>query len=248
MHPCFQGFFDQNQDSLGLLTSSLSIVTILSRHLCGPRVKICGLRKHEELAHASALGVDAVGLVFCRQSPRWISPPDAKYLLKDVAIPFVEVVALFKDAPRDLIHEVIHSVRPGCLQFHGNEAPAYCESFACDYIKAIAMQGTSTSQVTDIYTQYGSAKALLFDGHVTWGMGGVGKTFDWSMMPKIRPIPSILAGGLSIDSVQEAIWKVRPYAVDVSSGVEISRGVKDLALMEAFVQKVMQADCSVATW
>ena len=206
------------------------------------RVKICGLRKCEELAHASALGVDAVGLVFCQQSPRWIPPLDAHHLLKDVALPFVEVVALFKDAPRDFVHEVVHSVHPSYLQFHGNETPAYCESFACDYIKAIAMQGASVSQVTDFYTRYRSAKALLFDGHVTQGMGGGGQAFDWSMMPKARPIPSILAGGLDVDSVQAAIWQVHPYAVDVSSGVESSRGVKDLALMEAFVQKVMQAD------
>lgn len=202
------------------------------------RIKFCGITRSRDAAQAVRLGVDALGFVLVAASARYIAPADA-YKIRRELPPFVSAVALFKDADAAFVQEVIDALAPDLLQFHGNEDAGYCESFALPYLKAVAMDGKQN--LARIARQFRSASALLLDSHAVSGMGGSGKTFDWSLVSRVK-IPLVLAGGLNAENVARAVRKLRPFAVDVSSGIESKPGIKDASMMRAFVAAVRGAD------
>lgn len=186
-----------------------------------------------------ALGVDAVGLVFCEASPRNVSVGQAEAIV--AAVPsFTAVVGLFVDAESQWIHEVCRQIRIDILQFHGDEPPDFCASFAKPYVKAIRMKPeVDVGREARIHT---GAAGLLLDAYQPGVKGGTGLSFDWTRVGSGCSLPLILAGGLTPDNVRDALEIVRPYAVDVSSGVEADKGVKDSRKMAAFMRKVYQFD------
>ena len=203
------------------------------------RIKICGFTREDQLAQAAQLGVDAVGLVFYPPSPRNVSIEQAQVLCRAVP-PFVTTVGLFVDAPAEQVREVLRQVPLTLLQFHGDETPAYCQQFDLPYIKAVRVKpGLDLLQYT---TDFASARGLLLDAYVAGVPGGTGERFDWTLIPADLPLPVVLSGGLDPENVAEAINNVRPWAVDVSSGVEQGKGNKDLAKMAAFIDGVRNAD------
>ncbi|NOV29447.1 phosphoribosylanthranilate isomerase [Methylomonas sp. ZR1] len=202
------------------------------------RVKICGFTQVEDALYAANLGVDAIGLVFYPPSLRNISIEQAASISR--ALPaFVNVVALFVDAEPALIREVLNKVRVDCLQFHGDEPGEDCRIYDKSYIKAIRMQ--SDTDVVGLQQQYHDAAGLLLDAYHPGVQGGSGSSFDWDLIPKARSLPIILAGGLMPENAGEAIKAVKPYALDVSSGVEAGKGIKDAAKMAAFIRITNQA-------
>lgn len=204
------------------------------------RIKMCGMTDEADVARASELGVDAVGLVFHRQSPRCLEPSRAQRLLAARA-PFVAVVALFLDAEREEVRRIVGELDPDYLQFHGAESADYCASFGPPYIKALAMGGgADCTAALDEHAP--RACALLFDAHRPGETGGRGETFDWRRLPAAGGARCILAGGLTPANVGDAIRRVRPYGVDLCSGVERDKGVKDHAAMRRFVEAVRAAD------
>lgn len=201
------------------------------------RVKICGFTRVEDALVAAALGVDAIGLVFYSPSPRNVSIEQAAEIVR--ALPaFVTVVGLFVDAELDWITRVLKEVRIDCLQFHGDEAPDACRLYGKPYIKAIRMK--PDTNLAEIERQYADAAGLLLDAYHPGVRGGTGSGFDWSMIPRDCGLPIILAGGLSPDNAGLAARQVRPYALDVSSGVEAGKGIKDVAKMAEFIRKTNQ--------
>ena len=202
------------------------------------RVKICGMTRAEDVRVAAEAGADAIGLVFYPPSPRCLSVDRARALAAE-APPFVATVALFVNAPADDVRAVVDGVRPSLLQFHGEETPAYCAQFGVPYLKACRM-GPGVDALK--YLQpFSAAAGWLLDSHVA-EYGGVGESFDWSLVPAERSRPLVLSGGLSSANVREAIRRVRPWAVDVSSGVEASKGIKDAARIAAFIAEVRNED------
>ncbi len=203
------------------------------------RIKVCGFTREDQLAQAAQLGVDAVGLVFYPPSPRNVSIEQAQLLCRAVP-PFVTTVGLFVDAPAEQVREVLRQVSLTLLQFHGDETPAYCQQFGLPYIKAVRVKpGLDLLQYA---TDFASARGLLLDAYVAGVPGGTGERFDWTLIPANLPLPVVLSGGLDPENVTEAINNVRPWAVDVSSGVEQGKGNKDLAKMAAFIDGVRNAD------
>ncbi len=202
------------------------------------RVKICGVTRPEDGMMAAELGADAIGLVFHPPSPRCVDVKTAQRIIAALP-PLVTVVGLFMNAEPVAVRAVLESVRLDLLQFHGDEAPVYCEFFGKPYLKAVPMG--ANANVRDYEQQFASAAGLLLDSHGGQKMGGTGQPFDWTRIPAERYKPLILAGGLHPGNVTEAIQQVRPYAVDVSSGVESAKGIKDAALMRAFLRGVY--DC-----
>lgn len=205
------------------------------------RIKFCGIRRVADAEAAVGLGVDALGFVLVPQSRRYLPPQRAAAIRKRLP-PFVSAVALFMDAAAAEVQLAIDVLRPDLLQFHGREDPAFCASFGLPYLKAVAMQAdvSLARQARD----YRDAAALLLDAHAPGTMGGSGQTFDWSGVAQTKR-PVVLAGGLDSRNVGRAIRAVRPYAVDVSSGIETRPGVKDPAQMRAFVQAVRRVDGTV---
>jgi phosphoribosylanthranilate isomerase len=201
------------------------------------RVKICGIRRPEHARVAVQAGADAIGLVFHESSPRHVDLAQAREIARSVA-PFVTVVGLFVDASRDRVQEVLDQVQPGLLQFHGQEAPEYCRQFGRPYIKAVAMK--ENVDLRAVAHAYQDAAGLLLDAFQPGVPGGTGQTFVWERVPRDLPKPVILAGGLGAGNVAEAISRVRPYAVDVSSGVEREKGVKDPDKIVAFLEAVYE--------
>ncbi len=202
------------------------------------RVKICGMTRAEDVRAAAEAGADAIGLVFYPPSPRCLTVDRARALAAE-APPFVATVALFVNAPADDVRAVVDRVRPSLLQFHGEETPAYCAQFGVPYLKACRM-GPGVDALK--YLQpFSAAAGWLLDSHVA-EYGGVGESFDWSLVPAERSRPLVLSGGLSSANVREAIRRVRPWAVDVSSGVEASKGIKDAARIAAFIAEVRNED------
>ncbi|MGB9428487.1 MAG: phosphoribosylanthranilate isomerase [Gammaproteobacteria bacterium] len=199
------------------------------------RIKICGMTRREDVETAAQLGVDAVGLVFYAKSSRCVGLEQAR-VLADAAPAFITVTGLFLNPVRDEVQRVLNSVRVDLLQFHGEEAPEFCRAFARPYIKAVPMGGGA--DLADYARRYDDAAALLLDSHASGRKGGTGVTFAWSGVPHLRQPPMILAGGLRADNVAAAIRIVRPYGVDVSSGVETAPGIKDPAKMSEFVREV----------
>jgi phosphoribosylanthranilate isomerase len=202
-------------------------------------VKICGITRVQDALLAAHSGAHAIGLIFYAGSPRLVSRKVAREVV-DVLPAFVTPVALFVNADKREIESVIADVRPGLLQFHGDEAPEVCASFGLPYIKAAKVQpGLDLLQYA---RRYRSAKGLLLDASVEGRHGGTGSTFDWTLIPDQLPLPIILAGGLQHDNVADAIRRVRPWAVDVSSGVEAAKGIKDAVKIAAFIRGVRDAD------
>ena len=201
------------------------------------RVKICGFTRVEDALFAAGAGVDAIGLVFYAASPRQVSIAQAQAIVR--ALPaFVTVVGLFVDAEAGWIQQVMSEVNLDCLQFHGDESAEACRKFSKPYIKAIRMQPGIA--FADIQEQYHDAAGLLLDAYHPGVQGGTGSVFDWNMIPKHSPLPIILAGGLSIENAALAVQQVKPYALDVSSGVEVSKGIKDAEKMAAFIRTINQ--------
>lgn len=202
------------------------------------RIKICGLTRIEDLHSAVHAGADALGLVFYPPSPRCVDLPTAARLARAVP-PFVSMVGLFVNAEPAVLRSTLATVPIHLLQFHGDEDEAYCRQFDRPYIKAARVRpGIDLVQYAAAFP---SAQAILLDAFVD-GYGGGGKVFDWSLVPSSLGKPLILSGGLDADNVGEAVRRLRPVAVDVSTGVEASRGIKDPEKMRAFVAAVRAAE------
>lgn len=207
------------------------------------RVKICGITSVEDALAAARSGADAIGLVFYERSPRHVSIELAAQLAAALP-PFVSVVGLFVNAEAAFVREVLASVPLDMLQFHGDESPEFCAQFSRPYLKAIRVKaGVDLLQCA---ARFHAAKGLLLDAHVEGIAGGTGATFDWTLIPKQLPLPVILSGGLDAENVAAAIKQVRPYAVDVSSGVEAGKGIKDAAKVAEFINEVKQIDLQLS--
>jgi phosphoribosylanthranilate isomerase len=200
------------------------------------RVKICGITSVEDAKKAVDAGADAIGLVFYQPSPRAVSIIQAKAIVSSLA-PFVTVVALVVNATYEFVNELLASVSVDVLQFHGDESAVFCQQFNKPYIKAIRMRPELV--LSKCFTEYQQAQALLLDAYQKGVPGGTGENFDWQRIPKQRPMPIVLAGGLNPSNVQDAINTVKPYAVDVSGGVELQPGLKDVEKVNAFIKTAM---------
>jgi phosphoribosylanthranilate isomerase len=203
------------------------------------RIKFCGLTRPGDVRLAAELGVDALGFVFAALSPRRLGTEQLEGLRQAVP-PLVDAVALFMDNPGSEVEAAVRALRPTLLQFHGDEDDAFCRSFGLPFIKSVAM-GEGGGDAALARKRYPSASGFLLDGHGPGQPGGGGERFDWTSIPPLgRPI--FLAGGLVPGNVGQAIRAARPYAVDVSSGVEAAPGVKDGEKMQQFVDEVRRAD------
>ncbi len=203
------------------------------------RVKICGITREQDATAVVQSGADALGLVFYPKSPRHVTLAQARNIAAAVA-PFVTVTGLFVNAPADLVREVLASVPLGLLQFHGQETNDFCNCFGLPFIKSIAMQ--RETDLLSLVSGYPDAAGFLLDAWQPEIHGGGGVTFDWQQVPKDLHVPIILAGGLTPDNVASAIRTVKPYAVDVSSGVEIDKGIKSGEKIEAFMREVRNSE------
>ncbi|ABI56584.1 phosphoribosylanthranilate isomerase [Alkalilimnicola ehrlichii MLHE-1] len=208
---------------------------IVSANSFRTRVKICGITRPEDGRKAAQLGADAVGLVFHERSCRAVDRATAQAVI-DALPPFVTVVALFQDPQAAFVRQVLRELRIDLLQFHGDEAPEFCEGFHRRYIKAIPMGEPGDPKAW--VARYPSAVGFLLDSHSRGASGGSGEIFDWARVPHDAGVPLILAGGLSPENVGGAVRQARPFAVDVSTGVESAPGVKDPELMAAFISEV----------
>ena len=207
------------------------------------RIKICGFTRAEDITAAVQSGADAIGLVFYKKSPRHVTLQKAIELV-GVVPPFVTIVGLFVNAEPDFVNEILESVPLDLLQFHGDETPEYCSQFNKPYIKAIRVKaGVDLLQCASDYID---AKGLLLDAHVDGIPGGTGTTFDWTLIPRNLSLPVILSGGLDTQNLAHAIEQVSPYAVDVSSGVEANKGIKDAEKIAAFINEVNQIDVQLS--
>ncbi|MCX7147689.1 MAG: phosphoribosylanthranilate isomerase [Rhodocyclales bacterium] len=205
------------------------------------RIKICGITREQDLAAAVAAGADALGFVFYASSPRHVSPERAAQLLAQVPA-FVTRVGLFVNASPQDVREALAQAPLDLLQFHGDEDAAYCAQFGKSWIKAARVRpGLDLLEYASAFAKAPGVSGLLLDAHVE-GYGGGGKTFDWSLIPRALPLPVILSGGLHPDNIAEAVRTVRPWAVDVSSGVEAARGIKDVQKITEFIAGVREAD------
>lgn len=200
------------------------------------RTKICGITSVEDAHAAIEAGADALGFVFYQASPRYIAPLRAQEIISRIA-PFPAKVGLFVNPDRDFVSAVVAGVALDILQFHGDEDPEFCGSFDKPYIKAVRMKPGIDLHV--VSRRYGDAAALLLDSYSETGRGGTGASFDWSKIPGDLTRPVILAGGLTVANVSRAIAACNPYAVDVSSGVELDKGVKDRTKMIAFIREIL---------
>lgn len=202
------------------------------------RIKICGITRPEDACTAVELGADALGLVFYAPSPRCVSVEQAWEIAR-VVPPFVTLVGLFVNETKLTVRRVMEAVPIQLLQFHGDEEESFCRSFHAPYIKAARVR--PGLDLVKYAASYPSAQGLLLDAYVE-GYGGGGKTFDWSLITPRLPLPLILSGGLDAGNVAEAVHAVRPWAVDVSSGVEAAKGIKDAEKVAAFIAGVRDGD------
>lgn len=218
------------------------------------RIKICGLTRHEDVQAAVAAGADALGFVFYSKSPRYIQPEAAARLMAKIP-PFVSTVGLFVNASVAEVQEVVAQTSISLLQFHGDETPALCAAIASavnrPYIRAIRVKpDTDPADLLEYESDYRAASTLftglLLDTYVD-SYGGSGKVFDWSLIPENIAPRVVLSGGLSAQNATDAVQRVRPYAVDVSSGVEHDKGIKDAAKIRAFIAAVRVADAALQT-
>ncbi len=202
------------------------------------RVKICGITRLEDALCAIEAGADALGFVFYEPSPRYISAEQAASIIAQLP-PFVTCVGLFVNTPIAQVKSLALQIGLDLIQFHGDETAAACDGVGLPYIRALRMQpGQAIAQIAESYQK---ARAILLDAWVPGIPGGTGETFDWAAIPPLTK-PLILAGGLTVDNVAQAVLQVRPYAVDVSGGVELRSGVKDQSKLKLFIQRAKAAD------
>ena len=204
-------------------------------------IKICGITRAEDALFAARHGAHAIGLVFYKPSPRYIDPDAAGAIVRALP-PFVTAVGLFVDASADEVREAIARSHVQLLQFHGEESPEFCAQFDLPYMKAVRVRpGIDLLQYARDFV---GAQALLLDAWQEGLHGGTGATFDWDLIPPSLPLPIVLSGGLNPHNVGAAVRAVRPWAVDVSSGVEANKGIKDAARVAAFISGVRDVDSS----
>jgi phosphoribosylanthranilate isomerase len=199
------------------------------------RVKICGITRRQDAEFAVEMGADALGFVFYAPSPRAVTIAQAQQLIIGLP-PFVSIVALFVDADSEFVKSCLATLPISILQFHGHESLQYCEQFNHPYMKVLRMK--KGLNINTEANKYQSASAILLDSYQPGLPGGTGETFDWSLVTNIK-MPIILAGGLDENNVAQAIKQVKPYAVDVSGGVEIAKGIKDNTKVRNFMQEVI---------
>lgn len=202
------------------------------------RIKICGITTVADGIAAAEAGADAVGFVFYPKSPRYVDPAKVAEIVSALP-PFVTTVGLFVNAAPEFVNETLAVAPLNLLQFHGDESETYCRQFDRPYIRAARVR--PELDLIQYAASFSSAQAILLDAYVE-GYGGGGHAFDWNLIPTELARPIVLSGGLTVDNVTEAVRRVRPAAVDVSSGVEISKGVKDHAKIAAFIAGVRNAD------
>jgi phosphoribosylanthranilate isomerase len=202
------------------------------------RIKICGLTREQDVAAAVAAGADAIGFVFFPQSPRHLEIDRAAALVRSVP-PFVTRVGLFVNPDPQVLSETLAAVPLDVVQYQGDETPEFCESQGYPYVKVARMR--PGIDLVEFARSYPSARGLLLDAYVE-SYGGAGQMFDWSLVPKSMPLPVVVAGGLTAANVGSAIRQLRPWGVDVSSGVEAAKGIKDADKIRAFVAAVKDAD------
>lgn len=207
------------------------------------RIKICGITRVRDAIYVANKGGDSIGLIFHQSSLRAVSLDKAMEIRRALP-PFITVTAVFLDESEDWIAEVLHHLRPDCLQFHGNESPAFCEAWKFPYIKAIPMGSIDDPKA--YADEYKQAQGFLLDSNAAGRRGGSGDTFDWSKIPSDFEHPLVLAGGINSSNVAEAIAQIRPWAVDALSGVEASRGVKSSEMIDQFFQEVERGDATKA--
>jgi len=203
------------------------------------RIKICGITRAQDIHAVANSGADALGLVFYEKSPRHVTAEQAAKLVQAMP-PFVTVVGLFVNPTDAFVREVLAKVPLDVLQFHGEEPPEFCRLFGRPYLKAIRVK--AGVDLVECAARYADAQGLLLDAFVEGTQGGTGESFDWALIPQNLPLPVILSGGLHAGNVAQAIKQVRPYAVDVSSGVEASKGIKDAAKVAAFIKEVKDVE------
>jgi phosphoribosylanthranilate isomerase len=202
-------------------------------------VKICGITRTEDALAAAHSGAHAIGLVFYEPSPRYIEPAQAAAIVRALP-PFVTPVGLFVDASAEQVRSIAAQVGVQLIQFHGSESPDFCAQFGLPYMKAVRVRaGVDLLQYA---SDFHSAHALLLDAWQEGLHGGTGATFDWALIPPSLPLPVVLSGGLNPDNVREAVRCVKPWAVDVSSGVEARKGIKDAAKIAAFISGVRDVE------
>ncbi len=207
------------------------------------RIKICGITRTQDMQSAAGSGADALGLVFYDKSPRYVTLQQAALLAATIP-PLVTAVGLFVNASAEAVREVLQHVPLDILQFHGEEEPEFCAQFGRPYWKVIRVKpGVDLLQCA---ARYQAAQGLLLDTYIEGTHGGTGASFDWTLIPHNLPLPVILSGGLRTDNVAEAIKQVRPWAVDVSSGVEAAKGIKDAAKIAAFINEVKRIDIQLS--
>ena len=204
------------------------------------RIKICGLTRKEDIRAAVLSGADALGFVFYPDSPRYVEPEQARGLMDEIP-PFITTVGLFVNADPKRVTEVMRLTSLSLLQFHGEEDEAYCRQFGMPYIKAARVR--PELDLLKFAASFPSSRGLLLDAYVD-GYGGGGQAFDWCLVPQPFPTSMILSGGLHAANVGGAVRQLRPWAVDVSSGVEAAKGIKDAGKIQAFVAAVREADAS----
>ena len=205
------------------------------------RIKICGLTRVEDVDAAVAAGADAIGFVFYPPSPRYITPQRAAELARRIP-PFVDVVGLFVNEAPEFVRAACEALPINVLQFHGDEDAAYCRQFARPYLRAARVR--PGLDLVEFASSFPDARGVLLDAFVE-GYGGGGHVFDWTLIPSNLPSYLVLSGGLTADNVGDAIQRVHPVAVDVSSGVEAGKGIKDHSKIAAFVAAVRKADESI---
>ncbi|MER0216238.1 MAG: phosphoribosylanthranilate isomerase [Nitrosomonas sp.] len=201
------------------------------------RVKVCGITRSEDAIAAVQNGVDAIGFVFWPHSTRYIDPESARRIA-EVIPPFICTVGVYVDPDSAWVEETARAAKLNLLQFHGDESPEFCNQFSQPYIKAIRVK--PDTDLLQYAQRYGAAKGLLLDTYAADMPGGTGHAFDWQLIPQQLSLPLILSGGLNPDNVARAIKQTQPWAVDVSSGVETSKGIKDKKKIIAFMQGVKQ--------
>lgn len=206
-----------------------------------PRVKMCGMMRAEDIQYAGVLGVDAIGLIFYPESPRYLTVHQAQILLKNKPI-FMDVVCVLVNPEVTLVHQLLETLPLQCLQFHGDESPSFCEQFEFPYIKAVPAD--SHERIQAAIQRYSSAQACLLETPALNVRGGSGQIFDWQLIPERAEKPIILAGGLTPDNVQAAIENRMISAVDVCSGIEKMPGIKDHHKMKAFVDRISRHSTS----
>lgn len=203
------------------------------------RIKICGITRVEDALAAARAGADAIGLVFYAPSPRNVDVAAAAAIVAALP-PFVTAVGLFVDPDHGEVERALRSLRLDLLQFHGDETPQFCERFGLPYIKAIRVR--PETDLLEYARRFERARGLLLDAYVSGMHGGTGERFDWSLIPADVGLPVVLSGGLAPENVADAIRQVRPWAVDVSSGVEAAKGIKDPDRIREFMSGVRDAD------